>query len=498
LEVDVYEGRQGQGAAARVTAEAGVANHRESLRANAIGLPQVLFQSITSMAPASAVAFSLGAAIPFAGGSLPLAVIVALVACTFIAANIAQLAVHMPSAGGFYTYVGRSLGTRMGFLAGWIFTLGQPLIVPLQLLVIGPVVSSALTTYFHINTPWWLWALVGAALVFALTYFGVRLSTDTSVVLGVIEILIFLALAVSLIIHVGGHNTGAVFTPRYSQERGLGGWYGVLHGMIFAFLAFAGFEAAAPLAEETAEPRRNIPRAIIASAVLIGLFYVLCAYAGVLGWGLNRLGTYGADPNPWATLGQRVWGIFSLVVVFAILNSAVANTNAGVNAATRVIYAMGRAGALPAPLAAIHRAHRTPYVAILLTMTVGVVLTLWAGLVYGPTAAFGLIGTIITIVFLLLYLAACLSVIAYYRRERPDEFSVWRHILVPLIPSVILLFPLGAQFYPQPAFPYNLAGPICAAWLVLGIVVVVYLSVRHPAALANGARIFVDDPTRGE
>jgi hypothetical protein len=66
------------------------------LRANAIGLPHVLFQSITSMAPASAVAFTLSAAVPFAGGSLPLAVLLALVTCLLLAITIAQLAIHLP------------------------------------------------------------------------------------------------------------------------------------------------------------------------------------------------------------------------------------------------------------------------------------------------------------------------------------------------------------------------------------------------------------------
>src|SRR6059058_4529910 len=71
-----------------------------TLRPNAIGLPGVLFQSITTMAPASAVAFSLGADIPFAGGALPLAVLIALIVCSLIALNIGSLARYLPSAGG--------------------------------------------------------------------------------------------------------------------------------------------------------------------------------------------------------------------------------------------------------------------------------------------------------------------------------------------------------------------------------------------------------------
>ncbi len=90
-----------------------------TLRPNAIGLPGVLFQSITTMAPASAVAFSLGAAIPFAGAALPLAVLIALVVCTLIALNIGALARYLPSAGGFFTYVSHGLGVHAGWMTGW-------------------------------------------------------------------------------------------------------------------------------------------------------------------------------------------------------------------------------------------------------------------------------------------------------------------------------------------------------------------------------------------
>src|SRR5207244_12004001 len=90
-------------------------SEQATLRRNAIGLPGVLFQSITTMAPASAVAFSLGAAILFTGGALPLAVLIALIVCTLIAINIGAMARYLPSAGGLLTYVGhRSEERRVG------------------------------------------------------------------------------------------------------------------------------------------------------------------------------------------------------------------------------------------------------------------------------------------------------------------------------------------------------------------------------------------------
>ena len=467
-----------------------------TLRANAIGLPGVLFQSITTMAPASAVAFSLGAAIPFAGGALPLAVVIALIVCSLIALNIGSLARHLPSAGGYFTYVSRGLGSGPGWLTGWLFSLTYLLIVPLQLLVLGPVMDSAVQQYFHLSfgaAGWAVWAMVFAVIIFGLTYFGIKISADTSVVLGAIEISIFVLLSIWLIATAGNGNTAATFNPASSIEQGLSGWQGILHGMIFAFLAFAGFESSAPLAEEALHPRRTVPRAILLATVSIGVFYVFCSYAGVVGWGFGKIASYPNDPNPWGTMANRVWGVFSFVAIIAILNSALANANAGVNAASRVLYAMGRTDTLPPPLAHINTRFRTPDIAIIFTMIVGVVFTLWPGIVYGPTVAFGLLGTIITILILLVYMAICLSVPFFYRRERRGEFSIPRHVILPAVPFVVLIFPIIAQFYPAPSPPYNLAGPICAGWFVLGLIIVIILNMRAPAALAQSGRVYLDE-----
>ncbi|TMC25709.1 MAG: APC family permease [Chloroflexi bacterium] len=479
-----------------MTVESSTTPEPTKLRANAIGLPGVLFQSITTMAPASAVSFSLGAAIPFAGGALPLAVLIALIVCSLIALNIGSLARHLPSAGGYFTYVSRGLGSPVGWLTGWLFSLTYLLIVPLQLLVLGPVMDSAVNQYFHLSfgaAGWAVWAMVFAVIVFGLTYFGIKISADTSVVLGAIEISIFVLLSIWLIVTAGNGNTAATFNPASSLEPGLNGWQGILHGMIFAFLAFAGFESSAPLAEEAHNPRRTVPRAILLAVISIGVFYVFCSYAGVVGWGFNNIAKYPLDPNPWGTMANRVWGAFSFIAIFAILNSALANANAGVNAASRVLYAMGRTNTLPAPLMHINARFRTPDLAIIFTMIVGVVFTLWPGIVYGPTIAFGLLGTIITIFILLVYMAVCLSVPFFYRRERRGEFSVLRHIILPAVPFVILIFPIVAQFYPAPSPPYNLAGPICAAWLILGVIIVIILNMRAPAALARSGKVYLDE-----
>lgn len=466
-----------------------------SLRANSIGLPGVLFQSITTMAPASAVAFSLFAAITFTGGALPLAVIIALVVCILVALNIGALAKHLPSAGGYFTYVSHGLGSQAGWMTGWLFSLAYLLIVPFQLLVLGPVADQFATTYLHLSmgaNGWIVWAGIFTVVIFLLTYFGIKISADVGVILGCIEIGVFVLLSVWLIFAPGSQNTAAAFNPASSLQGGLGGWQGVFVGMLFVFTAFAGFESSAPLAEESHNPRRTVPRAILLSTVLIGLFYILCSYAGIAGWNIGKLGTFLNDADPWATMAGRVWGGLSFIVILTILNSALANSNAGVNAITRTLYAMGRTRTLPPLLAHLNR-HKVPDVALFLALVVALGSALWAGLALGAfPGGFIFIGTILTFPILIVYVATCVSVFFFYLREHRAEFNIIRHILVPLIPVIVLGFVIYFQFTSLTP-PYNQAIYIVIGWFALGLIVVILLSLFAPKALAQTNRVYAEE-----
>src|SRR4030081_3253699 len=118
------------------------------LQRDAIGLAQVLFQSITHMAPAAAVAFSIIFAVTYAGGATPLAVVIALIACLMVAISIGQLARHLPSAGGLYTYNARGLGPPVGFFVAGVFMLAEPIVAPLLYLIFGNVLSVYLNSHF--------------------------------------------------------------------------------------------------------------------------------------------------------------------------------------------------------------------------------------------------------------------------------------------------------------------------------------------------------------
>src|ERR671931_2556262 len=109
----------------------------EHLREHSIGLAQVVFQSITHMAPAAAVAYSIYISVPYSRQALPLSVGLAPIGCICAATAIGQLAKLFPSAGGLYTYAARTLGPWAGFLVAWLFILFEPLVAPFLYLEFG-------------------------------------------------------------------------------------------------------------------------------------------------------------------------------------------------------------------------------------------------------------------------------------------------------------------------------------------------------------------------
>ncbi len=165
------------------------------LEGGAIGLTEVLFQSITHMAPAVATALSIGFATTLAGGITPLAVVFALIAALFTAYSVGQLARHLPSAGGMYTYVSRGLGSFAGWLMAWAFTLAEPIIPAALYASFGLFGAAFITeiTGFSNDLLWLPLAVLCGLAVWYLIYRGIGVSTRTGVVLGVIEIGIFLS-----------------------------------------------------------------------------------------------------------------------------------------------------------------------------------------------------------------------------------------------------------------------------------------------------------------
>jgi amino acid transporter len=472
------------------------------LERNAIGLTEVLFQSITHMAPAVAVALSIGAATAFAGGNTPLAVVFALIASLFTAYSIGELARHLPSAGGMYTYVTNGLGPFVGWLMAWAFLLAEPLVAPALFAAFG-LYLSILLGYAGIVSDylWIVGALACAAVVWFLNYRGIGFSTRTGVILGLIEIGIFLLIPLLLVINAGGRNTLSVFVP--SGDSGL---TPVLAGMVFSLLAFVGFEAAAPLAEETRDPKRTIRRAVIASAILIGVFYTFNYYAATVFFGPDRMAaefyTFN-NGDPWGWMAEQVLpGIGGILVAFAILNSSLANANAGATAATRAMFALGRSGLLPAQLGSVHPTHKTPAVAVHVQAIFGAVVAVVLGFAFkdaiygGPLTTYVFIGYALGLLFAGMYIAVNLASLGYYLTKRRSEFNMFKHGLVPILGTLAMIpafmgvlggltIPVLDVKVPPLVAPFDVVPTLVGLWMLVGIVLYFVIASQRSEAVRS-------------
>src|SRR3954449_173167 len=445
----------------------------EHLREHSIGLPQVLFQSITHMAPAAAVAYSIFISVPYSQQALPLSVGLALIACICAATAIGQLAKLFPSAGGMYTYAAKSLGPWAGFLVAWLFILFEPLVAPFLYLEFGWAMTEVFQSEvgFDYSGQWWIWVVVMTGIVFLLTYRDIRLSTAAGVILGAFEIVVFGALAIWMLLS----NAGDLNLQPFNPSHAVGDWSGVFKGMVFAILAFIGFEAAAPLGEEARRPRWTVPRAVVGSAVAIGLFYVLCSYAWVFGAGFDEFVTQAKGADPWRDLGKIFWGTGWILIFLAICNSIAANSNAAVNAATRVFYALARNRLAPRQLGHTHPEFRTPNIAIIWMSAFALVLSLLVGWKWNPGIGFGVIATAAVPLVIIVYMLVCAGCIRWYTTKARADLNPFLHIVLPVLGIVLFFLPLYFQYvkYP-PTYPFKYANWIALGWAAAGVVLTIY------------------------
>jgi amino acid transporter len=472
------------------------------LRHEAIGLREVLFQSITAMAPAAAVAASIPSGAAFAGGSLPLSVLIALVACLFTASCVAELARQLPAAGSVATYAAQGLHPAVGFLVGWGYVFVEALVPPLLLLQLGFTTAGTLHEEWssYPENLWWPWALAGAVVIAAAGYFGVRASARFGTVLGVFEVLVFLVFAVWLIVRAGGNNTLSVFGTSHTA-KGFQGVGGVFAGSVYTVLAFAGFEAAAPLAEETKNPRRTMHRAVLGAALAIGLFYVVTTYAMTVFVGPDRFAGFGASgAASWEGVARASFGLFWILVFLAVVNSTIANANACANVSTRTAFALARIRVFPVLFARVHPRYRSPVAGIAVQAAVAVAVMLGLGLYYDPVTAFLLLATVIVTVVIGVYIVVNVACAGYFLRRRRALFSPVRHLLFPLlgivafVPALLTAAGLPVFDFVSPlSAPVSYAGAVVGVWMAAGIMVLFVLLRRHPGRIAETARVHLDE-----
>jgi amino acid transporter len=241
-----------------------------------------------------------------------------------------------------------------------------------------------------------------------------------------------------------------------------------------------------------------VPRAVVYSCLGVGLFYVFCSYAWVVGTGFNNFTADTlAQANPWQHLARVFWGGGWVLIFFAIINSALANSNAGVNAASRVIYAMGRNGVLPRMFGETHPVHKTPHVAIIAQTALGIVVALLLGWKWGPLNGFATLSYALTSLVIVVYITVCVAAIVYYREQRATQFNVWLHGIIPAVGALAFLPPLYYQFHPLPPYPLRYGNWGAITLFSLSVLVTLFMATQRRERL-RAELLFVADTEPAE
>jgi amino acid transporter len=442
---------------------------RSGLKPNAIGFWPVLMQAITHIAPAAGILLTIQFIASEAGKAAPLAYAIAFVIILTLGISLTQLAKFLPSAGGYYTYVSRTIGPRSGFLTSWFYFLYDPIGPAIEFAFMGYIFNATLQAEWGASFPWWLFFLLAVGLITVLVYRGIKLTGRALVILGLSETAIIVALALSGIIHPGSGGLNASgFNPGAASSGN-----GFFLAIVFAIFAFTGFESVAPIAEESVNPRKTLPRAIIVSIIVMGVFFILSAWGIMAGWGTNHVASLiNSSVNPFFVVGKRLWGVAWVIVFLALVNSAIGTSMANMVASTRVFYGMARSGSLPSRLAEIHPRFRTPTKAIWLQTVITLAVGLGLGFGLTPVNEFDLMGVVITLTLIFVYGAGNIGVIRYYWRERRSEFNPVLHAVFPIFSTIALIYVGYKSIVPLPASPVNAAPFIVAGWLILGLALV--------------------------
>lgn len=447
--------------------------------------------SIALMAPSMAININPQASAAVTGRAVPVAFLLATIGVLLIAHTFVRLSQRFSHSGSVYAFVGVTLGPRSGAVAGWLNACTYVLFGVVTSTAAGMFLTDLVRKILATNVlpDWAPFPLAFTVLlgIWALATRGVRGGTTVLLLTEGLTILLILVVAgVTLAKLITGHRVDmSVFSvaPGTSVSN-------LFLGVVFGFLSFAGFEAAATLGEETAHPHRDIPRAILATAVLGGAFLVVVSAIAMMGFGSDAAGVtaFTASEALIGDLAQRyVAGWVADLIVVGAAFSAAACCLASLMGASRLIFALSRDGMGPAALAGVHPVRAVPHTAATAcAVTVAAVQLLgWAVLHARPFDVFTIAGAAGTLILLVAYGMACLGALRLFFQTRGAALSKWE-VAMPVLGLALLGYTVFRNVVPWPQASSQWGPGLAIA--VLGIVVTAAIA-RPAAARSAGAKL---------
>jgi amino acid transporter len=425
-------------------------DHSGRLAQNALGLPGVLFCIVTGAAPIAAMLFNVPVAVLGGGFAAPAAFLVATIILTIFAVGYIEMARTVTAAGGFYSFVTHGFGTVMGMGTAALISLCYVIFCSAVLGVTGYFASTSFNEWFSIDIPAWVFMIIFLAIITALSWFHIELTSKILGVFLVTELIGLLIFGFAVLFQGGADgvslsplNPVEIFDNSAAIKAFGAGAAGI--ALFGAFWSWVGFEMAPNYAEESNDPKRIAGIAMYTSVIGLGILYVFISWMFVTGWGNQGAADavaaqYNGDiASAFYPLTDRYVGS-ALTTLFEILivTGSFACVLAFYNTSSRYFFSMGREGILPRGLGKVHPTHRSPYMA---SMLVTGLVTLYAGAftVANPDTLDALLklGTWSPLLGVLGILAiqalVSFAIIRYFMQNAPEHGHWWKTKLAPLI-----------------------------------------------------------------
>jgi len=439
--------------------------------------------SIALMAPSMAANINPQASATTAGRAVPLTFLIAAVGVLLVAYSFVRLCQYFHHSGSVYAFVGATLGPRAGVVAGWGL-LGTYTFYAVVTASAAGIFGTAFLQEVGAwpNPPTWApWILVSVVLALVLLLAVIPARRGAGVLLsveGTTVALILIVTAVVLVRLLAGNAPGHQhFTLSVFQPTPGTGVSAIFLGVVFGFLSFAGFEAAATLGEEANRPTRDIPRAIFGVAVFGGVYFVIVTAVEMMGFGADAAGVkaFTNSPSLLGDLGSTYVGhwvgdLITLGTTFSAFGCLLACVVGG----ARLLYALSRDTAGPRGMGKSNSRWGTPaWATLVVVLAAGVIVGIQAA-VAAQAAAFnsflwsGTIGTLILLVVYVLASIGCIMLV-FVRHKLP--VPTWQ-IVVPIAGLVVLGYTLYRNVIPYPTGDAAWFPVVAGVWLVVAVAAV--------------------------
>jgi amino acid transporter len=348
-----------------------------------------------------------------------------------------------------------------------------------------------------VSIPWVLFSVVFTVGAIFMMVRGVAVSTKLAGFFFGFEMLVLVVVSVAALIKNGGHLSAVPFEPSHITN----GFSGLAAGFPLAVYLFIGWENSAALAEETDNPRRNVPRAVYLSIALMLVGYVLYAYATATGFKYNVTALNSAI-IPFINVSHDVASWLALIAWIAGITSTLGVLISAVNSQCRLVFNAGREGLLPRWLGQVHPTRRTPVNAIFAFVAIAtVIIAVWAllHLIGGDSGSMSALNffvessTMGTILILVVYFLSNLALPFYYRKYRPQEFNVVKHAVLPVLGMIAIAVPVYYLVKPGQASPYDWFPYAALGVIVISVGYAVWLSRRDPGLGDRVGSIIADE-----